>query len=52
MYKCPPFNILDGLQGKTKELIIELKQEMNSYLARENQREYSKVPFARPETMY
>jgi hypothetical protein len=25
---------------------------MNSYLARVNQREYSKVPFARPRTMY
>jgi hypothetical protein len=31
---------------------MKLKQEINSYLARENQREYSKVPFARPGTMY
>jgi len=39
-------------KGKPKILIRELKQEINSYLARENQREYSKVPFARPGTMY
>jgi hypothetical protein len=31
---------------------MKLKQEINSYLARENQREYSKVPLARPGTMY
>jgi hypothetical protein len=31
---------------------MKLKQEINSYLARENQREYSKVPFARPGTIY
>jgi hypothetical protein len=40
------------LARENQRLIIKLKQEMNSYLARENQREYSKVPFARPGTMY
>jgi hypothetical protein len=42
----------DTCKGKPKQLIMKLKQEINSYLARENQREYSKVPFARPGTMY
>jgi hypothetical protein len=40
------------LARENQRLIIKLKPERNSYLARENQREYSKVSFARPGTMY
>jgi hypothetical protein len=39
------------LARENQRLIIRLKPERNSYLARENQRKYSKVPFARPGTM-
>jgi hypothetical protein len=37
---------------ETKVNSLNLNKRINSYLARENQREYSKVPFARPRTMY
>jgi hypothetical protein len=43
---------LDTCKGKPKCKITKLKQKKDLHLARENQREFSKAPLARPQTMY